>query len=119
MFGCLINYDTVLLLTDRFQCTWGSEVRFKKSGILQLLLEEKENLKSSWHFMEMIYPLNPRKVTSDDFWVIEIMKRHSSQYLIVNLASMSSSAILDFGCSLDTLSGQEAIRFQRHIFTDK
>lgn len=67
--------------------------------------------------MEMIYPLNPRKVTSDDFWMIEIVKRHLNQYLIVNVAS-SSSAILDFGCSLDTLSGQEAIRFQRHIFTD-
>lgn len=69
--------------------------------------------------MEMIYPINPRKVTSDDFWMIEIIKRHLSQYLIVNVASMSSSAILDFGCSLDTLSGQEAIRSQRHIFTNK
>lgn len=67
--------------------------------------EGKEN-KINVAFMEAMDPLNPSTVTTYDLWMIEsILKRHLTQYLIVNVVSTSSSAILDFGCSSDTVSG--------------
>lgn len=77
-----------------------------------------------WLFTEVMDPLNPTTnpttVTTGDFCRIESkIKRHLTQYLMVNVVSKSSSAILDFGCSSDTLSGREhkTRTFQTHIFT--
>lgn len=99
--GMFLMYFTPMMF--RVQCTWGSEVEFKKSGILQLLLKEN---KINVAFMEVMEPLNPTTVTTYDLWMIEsILKRHLTQYLIVNVVSKSSSAKLDFGCSSDTVSG--------------
>lgn len=75
---------TLVLFTDRFQwiwwSTWGSEIRFKKSGILQLLLEEKEKKKTKttmWHFTEIIFSFYHRAVTFG-FWLIKtIIKKDS------------------------------------------
>lgn len=69
--------------------------------------EGKEN-KIIVTFMEVMDPLNPTTVTTYYLWMKDsILKRHLpvTQYLIVNVVSKSSSAILDFGCSSDTVSG--------------